>query len=41
MLSEITRKIDENIRKTTSGQGNDYITGCLLGYLCIKKNYIS
>ena len=25
-------KIYENIRKIASGQGDDYTTGCLLGY---------
>ena len=29
----------ENIRKTTIGQGDDYITGCLLDYTYFKKYY--
>ena len=29
----------ENIRKTATGQGDDYRTGCLLGYHYMKKNY--
>ena len=27
----------ENIRKITTGQGDDYRTGCLLDYACFKK----
>ena len=30
-------KTDENIRKITIGQGDDYITGCLLDYTSFKK----
>ena len=26
----------ENIRKIATGQGDDYTTGCLLNYQCIK-----
>ena len=29
----------ENIRKTAIGQGDDYITGCLLDYTYFKKYY--
>ena len=29
----------ENIRKITIGQGDDYITGCLLDYIYFKKYY--
>ena len=29
----------ENIRKITTGQGDDYRTGCLLDYACFKKYY--
>ena len=29
----------ENIRKIATGQGNDYITGCLLDYPYFKDNY--
>ena len=29
----------ENIRKITIGQGDDYTTGCLLGYTYFKKYY--
>ena len=29
----------ENIRKITTGQGDDYTTGCLLDYNFFKKNY--
>ena len=32
-------KTYENIRKTTTGQGDDYTTGCLLDYSYFKKNY--
>ena len=29
----------ENIRKTATGQGDDYTTGCLLDYICFKNYY--
>ena len=29
----------EEIRKLTMGQGEDYTTGCLLDYECIKNRY--
>ena len=29
----------ENIRKIATSQGDDYTTGCLLGYLYFKENY--
>ena len=29
----------ENIRKIATGQGDDYITGCLLDYRYFKENY--
>ena len=29
----------DNIRKITTGQGDDCITGCLLDYICFKKCY--
>ena len=29
----------ENIRKITTGQGDDYTTGCLLDYTYFKKYY--
>ena len=29
----------ENIRKITTGQGDDYTTGCLLDYPYFKDNY--
>ena len=29
----------ENIRKIATGQGDDYKTGCLLGYTYFKKYY--
>ena len=28
-----------NIRKTATGQGDDYTTGCLLDYLYFKEYY--
>ena len=31
-------KTYENIRKTATGQGNDYTTGCLLDYSYFKEN---
>ena len=33
-------KIYESIRKITTGQGDDYITGCLLDYSYFKKKII-
>ena len=32
-------KTYDNIRNIASGQGDDYITGCLLGYNYFKKHY--
>ena len=32
-------KTCENIRKSTTGQRDDYTTGCLLDYSCFKKHY--
>ena len=32
-------KTYENIRKITTGQGDDYTTGCLLDYIYLKKYY--
>ena len=32
-------KIYENIRKNFTGQGDDYTTGCLLGYSYFKNCY--
>ena len=29
----------ENIRKNATGQGDDYITGCLLDYPYLKDSY--
>ena len=37
MYSDIKRY--EEIRKLTTGQGEDYTTGCLLDYHYVKKNY--
>ena len=31
--------IFENIRKIATGQGDDYTTGCLLGYAYLKNYY--
>ena len=30
-------KTNENIRRIATGQGDDYTTGCLLGYSYLKK----
>ena len=30
---------NENIRKITIGQGDDYTTGCLLDYIYFKNHY--
>ena len=32
-------KTYENIQKITTGQGDDYTTGCLLDYNYFKKHY--
>ena len=32
-------KTYENIRKTATGKGDDYTTGCLLDYPYFKENY--
>ena len=32
-------KTYESIQKITTGQGDDYATGCLLGYNYFKKHY--
>ena len=32
-------KTYENIRKIATGKGDDYTTGCLLGYSYFKENY--
>ena len=32
-------KTYDNIRKITTGQGDDCITGCLQDYICFKKRY--
>ena len=32
-------KTYENIRKITIGQGDDYVTGCLLDYSYFKNHY--
>ena len=34
-------KTNESIRKTVNGQGDDYTTGCLLGYPYFKENYMT
>ena len=32
-------KTNEKIRKVSTGQGDDYTTGCLLDYSYFKENY--
>ena len=32
-------KQDDEIKKVSTGQGDDYTTGCLLDYACFKDNY--
>ena len=32
-------KTYKNIRRFATGQGDDYITSCILGYTYFKKNY--
>ena len=29
----------DNVRKITTGQGDDYTTGCLYNYICFKNHY--
>ena len=37
-ISDGIREYDE-LRKITTGKGNDYTTGCLLDYKCFKDHY--
>ena len=37
-MSDETRKFDE-LRKVTTGKGDDYTTGCLLDYKYFKDHY--
>ena len=32
-------RTNDNIQKITTGQGDDYTTGCLLDYPCFKEHY--
>ena len=37
-INDLIKQYDE-VRKVSTGQGDDYITGCLLGYAYFKDNY--
>ena len=37
-INDLIKQYDE-IRKLSTRQGDDYATGCLLGYAYIKDNY--
>ena len=37
-INNSIKQYDE-VRKTSTGQGDDYTTGCLLDYLYFRKNY--
>ena len=37
-ISELIKQYDE-VRKVSTGQGDDYTTGCLLDYAYFKDNY--
>ena len=39
LFSKNRNKRNENIRKVAAGQGDDYVTGCLLDYPYFKENY--
>ena len=36
---KIYLRLYDNIRKIATGQGGDYITGCLTDYSCFKKYF--
>ena len=37
-INDLIKQYDE-VRETSTGQGDDYTTGCLLGFAYFKKNY--
>ena len=37
-MNDIIKQYDE-VKKVSTGYGNDYTTGCLLGYEYFKDNY--
>ena len=37
-INDLIKQYDE-VRKVSTGQGNDYTTGCLLDYTYFKDNY--
>ena len=37
--TKIYLRLYDNIRKIATGQGGDYITGCLIDYSCFKKYF--
>ena len=37
-INDLIKQYDE-VRKVSTGQGDDYTTGCLLGYAYFKDNY--
>ena len=36
-INDLIKQYDE-IRKISTGQGDDYATGCLLGFACFERN---
>ena len=37
-INDLIKQYDE-VRETSTGQGDDYTTGCLLGFAYFEKNY--
>ena len=37
-INDFIKQYNE-VRKVSTGQGDDYTTGCLLDYVCFKDNY--
>ena len=37
-INDLIKQYDE-VRKISTGQGDDYTTGCLLGFASFQKNY--
>ena len=39
MISQLMTQLNDEIRKISTGQGDDYTTGCLKDFVYFKKNY--
>ena len=37
-INDLIKQHDE-VRKVSTGQGDDYTTGCLLDFACFERNY--